>query len=169
MVGRRIQGLAEVAMAGKTEPEKKRRIICENRRAQHDYTIMDTMEAGLSLLGSEVKSLRGGSGNIKEAHVRFEEGEVWLVDAHIPPYEQANQQNHEPRRRRKLLVKKIERERWRKRVKERGLTCIPIRMYFVGPWVKVEISLGRGKRVHDKRAALKERSDRRDMDRAMKQ
>ena len=155
-------------MAGKSEAATKRRIICENRRARHDYAILDTLEAGLSLHGSEVKSLRAGSGNIKEAHVRFEGGEVWLVDAHIAPYEQANRQNHEPRRRRKLLMHKGERERWHKRVKERGLTCIPVRMYFVGPWVKVEIALGRGKRLHDKRASLKAKEDRRDMDRAMK-
>jgi SsrA-binding protein len=156
-------------MAGKTEREKKRRIICENRRVQHEYAISDTLEAGLSLLGSEVKALRAGGGNIREAHVRFEAGEVWLVDAHIAPYEQANRQNHEPTRRRKLLVNKGERERWHKRVKERGFTAIPVRMYFVGPWVKVEIALGRGKRLHDKRATLKERADQRDMDRAMKE
>jgi len=156
-------------MSGKAEQVKRRRIICENRRARHDYEILDTVEAGLSLVGSEVKSLRGGKGNIKEAHVRFESGEVWLVDAHIPPYEQANRQNHEPRRRRKLLIHKMERARWHKKVKERGLTCIPVRMYFVGAWVKVEVALVRGKRLHDKRAALKERADKREVERAMKQ
>ncbi len=156
-------------MAVKSDAGKKRRIICENRRARHDYEILDTLEAGLSLLGSEVKALRGGGGNVKEAHVRFEEGEAWLVDAHIPPYEHANRQNHEPTRRRKLLVHRTELARWHKRVKERGLTVIPVRMYFVGAWVKVEIALARGKRLYDKRATLKERADQREMDRARKQ
>jgi SsrA-binding protein len=156
-------------MVAKTEAEKKQRVICEHRRARHDYTILDTLEAGVSLLGSEVKALRGGGGNIKEAHVRFEDGEVWLIDSNIPAYEHANRQNHEPRRRRKLLIKSAEAERWHKRVKERGLTCIALRMYFVGPWVKVEVALAKGKRLHDKRATLRERADARDMDRAMKQ
>jgi len=155
-------------MAGKSETGKKPRMICENRRARHDYEILDSLVAGLSLLGSEVKSIRGGGGNIKEAHVRFEDGEAWLVDAHIPPYEQANRQNHEPRRRRKLLIQRSESERWHKRVKERGLTCIPVKMFFQGPWVKVEIALGKGKRLHDKRATLKARADQREVDRAMK-
>jgi SsrA-binding protein len=156
-------------MAGKTDAEKKRRMISENRRARHDYEILDSLEAGLSLLGSEVKALRSGGGNIKEAHVRFEQGEAWLVDCHIPPYEQANRLNHEPRRRRRLLIHRLERERWHKRVKERGLTCIPVRLYFLGAWVKVEIALVRGKRLHDKRSALKAREDQREMDRALKQ
>lgn len=148
--------------------EPRRPPIAENRRARHEFEILDTLEAGLALLGSEVKSLRGGKGSIAEAYVHFEDGEAWLVDAHIQPYPQANRNNHEPRRRRKLLVHQSERARWSKRVAEKGLTVVPLRLYFEGPWVKVEIALARGKKLHDKRDAARDREDRREMDRAMR-
>ena len=148
--------------------EPQRPPICENRRARHEFEILDTLEAGLALVGSEVKSLRGGKGSIAEAYVAFEDGEAWLVDSHVQPYPQANRFNHEPRRRRKLLLNQSERARWAKRVVEKGLTVVPLRMYFQGPWVKVEIALARGKKLHDKRDAARDREDRREMDRAMR-
>lgn len=150
------------------EKARRRLPICENRRARHEYEILDTLEAGLVLSGSEVKSLRGGRGSIAEGYALFEDGEAWLVDAHISPYAQANRFNHETRRRRKLLMHSNERARWARRVVEKGLTVVPLRMYFEGPWVKVELGLARGKKLHDKRESEREREDQREIDRAMR-
>lgn len=147
---------------------RKRKPICENRRARHEYEIFDTLTAGLALTGSEVKSLRGGKGSVVEAYVAFDGGEAWLLDAHIAPYAQANRNNHEPRRKRKLLLHSLEILRWSKRVAEKGLSVVPLQMYFEGPWVKMEIGLGRGKKLHDKRDATREREDQREIDRAMR-
>jgi len=159
-------------MARKGASEGKRdgtrRLIAENRKARHEYEILEKVEAGLVLLGSETKSLRGGKGNIAEAWVRVEAGEAWLVDAHIPPYPQAGpHQNHEPRRPRKLLLKALELDRLARRVQEKGLSLIPLQLYFDGPWVKVELGLGRGRKLHDKREAIKEREGAREARRAM--
>ncbi len=144
------------------------KVVCENRRARHEYEVQDTVEAGLMLTGSEVKALRGGHGNLAEAYVRFENGEAWLVDAHISPYAQAGRNNHEAKRPRKLLLGKMEIVRWAPRVSQKGLTAIPLKLYFKGPWAKVEIGLARGKKLHDKRNSLKEADDKREMDRALK-
>ncbi len=142
------------------------RLIAENRKARHDYELLETVVAGLVLLGTEVKSLRGGKGNVAEAWVRFVDDEAWLMDAHIPPYPQAHQFNHEPRRPRKLLLKARELEKLHRRTAEKGLTLVPLKLYFAGPWVKIEVGLGRGRKLHDKRNALKEKQDKREMDRA---
>ena len=147
---------------------KRRRQIAENRKARREFEILERLEAGLCLLGSEVKSLRSGKGNITEAFVRFANGEAWLVEAHISPYPQAGRFNHEPRRQRKLLLKRKELDRWTRRVNERGLAVIPLSLYFEGPWVKVELGLGKGRKLHDKRHVLKERTDQRDMARALR-
>ena len=144
------------------------KVIAENRRARHEYEILDTMEAGMALLGSEVKSLRGARASIAEAYVRFDKREAFLVDAHISPYPQANRNNHEPRRPRKLLLNHTEINRWAKKITEKGLTVVPLKMYFLGPWAKVEIGLVRGRKLHDKRDAMKERDDKREMERAVR-
>ncbi len=144
-------------------PQVRMKLVAENRRARHDYDITDKLEAGLALQGSEVKSLRGGQGNIAEAYVRFENDEAWLINADIPPYPHAHQFNHEPRRPRKLLLKRDELEKWQRKVAEKGLTAVPLRLYFQGPWVKLEIGLGRGRRLHDKRNAMKEKEGRREI------
>ena len=143
-------------------------VVCENRRARHEYEVHESVEAGLALTGSEVKALRGGHGNLAEAYVRFENGEAWLVDAHISPYAQAGRNNHEAKRPRKLLLGKNQILRLAPRVSQKGLTAIPLRLYFKGPWAKVEVALARGKKLHDKRQSLKEADDRREMDRALK-
>ncbi len=153
---------------GMAAATRKRKPICENRRARHEYEIVDTMEAGVVLVGSEVKSLRSGKGSVAESYVAFEDGEAWLIDAHIAPYAQANRFNHEPRRKRKLLMGRMEILRWSKRVVEKGLTVVPLQMYFEGPWVKLEIGMGRGKKLHDKRDSAREREDQREIDRAMR-
>lgn len=151
-----------------TGTARKRKPICENRRARHEYEILDTMQVGIALSGSEVKSLRGGKGSVAEAYVAFDQGEAWLLDAHIAPYAQANRNNHEPRRKRKLLMNRLEILRWSKRVAEKGLSVVPLQMYFEGPWVKMDVGLGRGKKLHDKRDATREREDQREIDRAMR-
>lgn len=151
-------------MAKKRTPsDGKVRVIAENRKARHDFEILEQLEVGLSLVGSEVKTLRGGQGNIAEAYVRFEGDEAWLVDAHIPPYPQAHQFNHEPRRKRKLLLKRRELDKWAAKVQEKGLTAMPLKLYFNGAWVKLEIGLGRGRKLYDKRHALKEKQQKREM------
>ena len=129
-----------------SEKPRRLRVIAENRRARHDYEILEKLEAGLELRGSEVKSLRGGSGNIREAYAQVIEGEAWILNMHIPEYPQAGpHQNHEPRRRRKLLLKGREIDRMRKKVAEKGLTLVPLKLYFSGAWVKLELGIARGR------------------------
>jgi SsrA-binding protein len=141
------------------------KVLAENRRARFDFEVVETTEAGLALTGSEVKSLRAGKGSIAEAWVRFDRGEAYLHDAHIQPYSHAGYAQHEPRRPRKLLLHAHQLERWMGKVAEKGLTVIPLELRFVGPWVKVEIALGRGRKTHDKREAIKERETRRELQR----
>jgi SsrA-binding protein len=154
--------------AKKKKQTDDRRIICENRKARHEYHVLETLEAGIALSGSEVKSLRAGKGHLTDAYVRIEHGEMWLVNAHIAPYEQANRYNHESRATRKLLVKRAEIESWFRRIREKGLTGVPLKMYFKGSWVKVQIALAQGKAEYDKRYALREKQDKREMQRAMR-
>lgn len=151
-----------------TPRERVRRVIAENRKARHEYEILEKMEAGLVLRGSETKSLRDGKGNVAEAWVRLEDGEAWLVDAHIPPYPQAGpHNNHEPTRPRKLLLSHDELNRLHKRVEEKGLTVVPLTLLFHGQWVKLEIGVARGRKLHDKRAAIKDREGQLEARRAM--
>jgi SsrA-binding protein len=144
------------------------RVICENRRARHDYHILDTMEVGLVLSGSEVKSLRAGTAHLTDAYVRIERGEMWLVNAHIAAYEQANRYNHESRATRKLLAKRTEIDVWHRKIREKGLTAVALNLYFKGSWVKAKVALVRGKAEYDKRHSLREKQDQREMARAMK-
>jgi SsrA-binding protein len=142
------------------------RDITVNRKARHDYLIEETMEAGLVLAGSEVKALREGKVNLKDSYGRLENGEVFLWNAHISPYGPASQFGHEPTRTRKLLLHREQIRRLTGKVKERGLTLIPLRLYFKNGRAKVELALARGKKRHDKREAIREREVRREMDRA---
>ena len=144
------------------------RDIAVNRRARHDYHIEETFEAGIALLGSEVKALRQGKANLKDSYGRLEGNEVWLWNAHISPYGPASQFGHEPTRTRKLLLHRGEISRLNGKVKERGLTLIPLRLYFKNGRAKVELGLARGKKQYDKREAIKEREVRREMDRAIR-
>lgn len=143
------------------------RDITVNRRAFHDYFIDERYEAGLVLTGSEVKSLRDGRANLKDSYARFFGDELFLVGAHISPYGPASQFGHTPERDRKLLLHARELERLGGKVKERGLTLIPLRLYWVKGRAKAELGLGRGKKFHDKREAIRERDEKRDIDRAM--
>ena len=127
------------------------KIIAKNRRAFHEYEIFDTWEAGLVLLGTEVKALRNGRVSLGDAYGEIREGEAWMLKMHIGPYEMANRENHEPFRRRKMLLSRREIRKIRPKVEEQGLTLVPLKVYFKKGLVKIEIGLGRGKKLHDKR------------------
>ena len=151
----------------KNQPPRDRDIAV-NRRARHEFHIEETIEAGIVLVGSEIKALREGKANLKDSYGRIDRDEVWLWNAHISPYAPASQFGHEPTRTRKLLLHREEIERLTGKVKERGLTLVPLRLYFKNGRAKVELALARGKKQHDKRDSIREREVRREMDRAMK-
>jgi SsrA-binding protein len=146
--------------------KERERSVATNRRARHDYAIEETYQAGLVLTGSEVKSLRAGRASLGEAYARVGDGEVWLEGLHIAPYPQAADRGHDPRRPRKLLLHREEIERLIGKTQERGLTLVPLRLYFTRGLAKVELGLGRGKRRYEKRQAIAEREHRREMERA---
>jgi SsrA-binding protein len=143
------------------------RDIAVNRRAFHDYAIEERHEAGIALVGSEVKSLRDGKANLKDSYARLERDELWLIGAHIAAYGPASQFGHEPERVRKLLMHRAELEKLRSKLEQKGLTMIPLRLYWKSGRCKIELGLGRGKKLHDKREAIKERAEKREIDRAM--
>jgi SsrA-binding protein len=145
------------------------KVIATNRKARHEYHFHDTYEAGLVLRGTEIKSIRAGRVSLQEGYVSFEGGEAWLVDVHIATYDPASQQNHEPRRRRKLLLHRREIDRLRGRTQEKGFTVVPTRLYLKDGRAKVEIALARGKRQYDKRQAIAKRDAKRQVDRAVKE
>ena len=148
------------------EPERKS--LARNKRALHDYHVVETWEAGLMLTGTEIKSLRTGQANMSDSYGVVRDGEVFLLNLHIPPYEQGNQFNHEPTRTRKLLLHKKEIKRMIGAVERQGLTLIPLELYFKRGKAKVALALGRGKKLHDKRADEKKRDDQREMARALR-
>ncbi|MFC2029541.1 SsrA-binding protein SmpB [Chloroflexota bacterium] len=145
------------------------KVVATNRKARHDYHLSDAMEAGLVLMGSEIKSIRAGRVSLREGFVVFDEGEAWLVNVHVAQYEPANVQNHEPKRRRKLLLHRREIDRLRGRVQEKGYTVIPTRLYLKDGRAKVEIALAKGKRQYDKRQAIAKRDSKRRVDRALRE
>ncbi len=152
---------------GKAPRKGEKRNICENRKARHDYDLSEFTETGLVLLGSEVKSLRAGEAHLNEAWVGFEGRKMFLFKAHIAPFPQANQFNHEPDRPRPLLLHEHEIEHFREIVREKGLTLVALRLYFDGAKVKLEMAVGRGKKQHDKRHTLRAQEDRKEIARAL--
>ena len=151
-----------------TQEKTEREPIARNRRARHDYQILDTWEAGIVLTGSEVKSLRDGKANISDAYGIVQGGEVHLLNLHISPYEKASHFNHEPTRTRKLLLHRREIRKMIGAVERQGLTLVPLELYFRKGMVKVALGLGRGKKLYDKRADEKKRDDDREMQRAVR-
>jgi SsrA-binding protein len=143
--------------------------VATNRRARHKYQVLERMESGIELRGSEVKSLREGKAQINEAYAVIDRGEVWLRGAHIPPYAPASDQNHDPDRPRKLLLHRREIERLIGKTAERGLTLVPTRIYFKGPRAKVELALAKGKEGRDRRREIADRDLRREVERDFKQ
>ena len=144
------------------------RIITKNRKAFHDYSILETTEAGIALVGTEVKSLRLGNVNLKDSYARVERGEVVLYGLHISPYDHGNRYNHDPERPRKLLLHRREIGRLKSRTEEKGLTLVPLSLYFKGGRVKVELGLAKGKQIHDKRETLRRREIEMDMEQAIR-
>ena len=146
--------------------ETGRKVIAQNRKARHDYSIEDVFEAGQVLTGTEVKSLREGRATLTDGYAIVEDGEMWLRGVHIPVYDLGTWTNHEPRRSRKLLLRREEIRRISNKTKESGLTLIPLAMYFKDGYAKVEIALARGRKSYDKRHAIAERESKRETDRA---
>jgi SsrA-binding protein len=139
------------------------KVIATNRKAYHDYEILETYEAGIVLRGTEVKSLRESQVNFKDCYAAVDNGEAWLIGCYISPYHHGTDANHDPERKRKLLLHKKEIQRLLGKVAERGLTMIPLRLYFKGGRAKCELGLARGKKLHDKRASIREREAKREM------
>ena len=150
-------------------PFDKHKVVAENRRARYDYFVEERFEAGIQLAGTEVKALRQGEGSIAESYAAVDGEEVWLINSHIPEYSHGNRMNHEPRRKRKLLLKGREIAKLQGAVAREGLTLVPLSIYFNGRGkAKVEIALARGKKVHDKRETIKERDWKRDQQRLLR-
>jgi SsrA-binding protein len=147
--------------------EQGRRLVASNRKAYHDYTIDDTFEAGIVLTGTEVKALRAGRASLIDGWASITDGEAWLEGVHIPEYTQGTWNNHAPRRKRKLLLHRMEIDKLAAKTREKGQTIVPLSLYFKDGRAKVEIGLARGKREYDKRQALRERQDKRESDRAI--
>jgi SsrA-binding protein len=152
----------------KSEREKAQRVIADNRKAFHDYHVLDTYEAGIALLGTEVKSIREGSVNLRDSYARIERGEIWLLNLHIGPYSHTGYASHEDRRARKLLLHAHEIRKLTGQVAERGLTVVPLQMYFKNGRVKVSVALVKGKQAHDKRETLRRREVERETRAAVK-
>ncbi|MBP6672014.1 MAG: SsrA-binding protein SmpB [Bacteroidetes bacterium] len=148
------------------EKHSEERATVSNRRARFEYEILDSYEAGIVLKGSEVKSLRVGKANLQDSYALVKNGEVWLMNLHISPYEQANQFNHDPVRTRKLLLTKAEISKLSTKSNEKGLTLVPLKLYFKKGIVKVELGVAKGKKLHDKRESIKERDVEREMRRS---
>ncbi len=152
-------------MPGKNQSIK---IVAENRRARHDYHIHETFEAGIVLTGTEIKSLRGGRANLTDSYAKIENKELFLISAHISPYEQGNRFNHEPRRNRKLLMHKAEIVRLLSKTREKGFTLVPLKIYLSHGMAKVELALASGKDLYDKRQSAAEHDAKREVDRVMR-
>ena len=161
--------MAKKRESSSARPPDGTQVVARNRKAGHDYFLEDRLEAGLVLLGSEIKSVRARQVSLREAFVRLENGEAWLMNAHIAPYEPASRQNHDPRRPRKLLLQRKELARLDERMSQRGYTVVPIQMLLRGGLAKVEIALAKGKRKYDKRREIADRDANREVQRALRQ
>ena len=143
--------------------------VAVNRRARHEYAVEETLEAGIALTGTEIKSIRAGRVNLAEAYARIEKGEAWLIGAHIAPYEQGNRNNHEPTRTRKLLLHRDQISELIGRTQAKGFTLVPLKLYIRNGIAKLEIGIAKGKKAHDKRRTIAERDMRRELERETKQ
>src|SRR5436190_1165969 len=152
-----------------TKPDSGEKLIASNKKALHDYFVLQKLEAGLALMGTEVKSLRAGGANLKDSYILLKDGQAFLFGAHISPYSHGNLENHDPERTRKLLLHKKEIEKLHAQVVEKGLTVVPLRLYFKGAKVKAEIAVVRGKKLFDKRETEKRREADREAAAAIKQ
>ena len=156
-------------MADKTEREKAQRVVADNRKAFHDYHVLETWEAGLVLLGTEIKAIREGRVNLRDSFARVDNGEVWLANVHISPYSHTGYAHHEERRQRKLLMHRHEINKLTGLVREKGLTLVPLQLYFKNGRLKTQLALVKGKQAHDKRDAIRKREVDRETRAAVKQ
>jgi SsrA-binding protein len=154
--------------AAKKEGDDGLRLICRNRRAFHEYEIFDTLECGLVLTGTEVKSLRDGAGSLEEAYARIQDGELWLLGSDIPEYAMGNMFNHKPKRPRKLLLHRREIAKFAGKASQQGFTLVPLRMYFKNGKAKVEVAVARGKKLYDKRQSERKSEVQKEIRRRMK-
>ena len=145
-----------------------KKVVARNKQARHEFEILDTWEAGLVLKGPEVKSIRAGKASLNEAFARVDDGEVWLYGMHVAPYDPASRNNHDPTRPRKLLLKGAEIRRLIGQTREKGLALVPLELYFRRGYAKIQLGLGRGKKLHDKRETLKRKTHEREMERELK-
>ena len=149
--------------------KEKVKIVCDNRKARHEYNFLEVFEAGIELKGTEVKSLRAGKGNLQDAYAKIEDGQMILYNMHISPYKMGNRFNHDPKRPRRLLLHKSEIIKLYSKVREKGLTLVPTKVYFNRSWIKVEIALAQGKKVYNKRADMIYKTVRRETERSLKE
>jgi SsrA-binding protein len=156
-------------VADKTEREKAQRVVADNRKAFHDYHVLETWEAGMVLLGTEIKAIREGRVNLRDSFARVDNGEVWLANVHISPYSHTGYAHHEERRQRKLLMHKHEINKLTGLVREKGLTLVPLQLYFKNGRLKTQLALVKGKQAHDKREAIRKREVDRETRAAVKQ
>ena len=147
--------------------KEKQRVVATNRKAYHDYFIDEVIEAGIALTGTEIKSVRAGRVSLRDSYARVEDGEMWLLNAHISPYEQGNRFNHDPDRPRKLLLHRAQIRQLARKTLEKGFTLVPLRLYFKNSLAKVELAVARGRKAYDKREAVAEREAKREIDRAL--
>jgi SsrA-binding protein len=154
---------------GKTAREDAQKVIADNRKAAHDYHFVETFEAGVALLGTEVKSIREGGANLRDSFARIEGGEVWVYNVHISPYKNRGYSDHDPKRRRKLLLHRHEIRKLIGKTVERGMTLVPVRMYLKNGRIKIAVSLAKGKKAHDKRETIKRREADRETRAAVKE
>jgi SsrA-binding protein len=165
---RRLAPRAILSLRIRRSPVIPEQTVALNRRARHEFSIEDTVEAGLVLTGTEIKSIRAGKVNLADAYARIEHDEAWLIGAHIAPFEQGNRYNHEPKRQRKLLLRRSEIDELLGRTKSKGLTLVPLRLYLTSKGrAKVELGLARGKQAHDRRRDIAERDARREIQREL--
>lgn len=145
------------------------KVLSDNRQARHQYTVLETYEAGIELLGTEVKSIRAGKANLRDGYAQVKDGQIWLNNVHISPHQTTIQAyNHEPRRSRRLLLHKGEIRKLIGKVEQKGLTLVPLKLYLTRGWIKVTVALAQGKKLHDKRESLKQKQAKRDVERALK-
>ncbi len=162
---------AKTAKAGKADKADERpsiKVVADNRRARHEYEILETIEAGLALSGTEVKSIRQGKANLQDSFAKIEDNEIWLYRCHISPYDFGNRFNHDPLRKRRLLVHRRQINKLKAQTQEKGLALIPLKLYFKKNWAKIDLALARGKQLYDKRQSIAKRENQRQIERIIK-
>jgi len=152
----------------KTEDRTPIKVVADNRRARHEYEILETVEAGLALSGTEVKAIRQGKANLQDSFARIEDNEIWLYRCHISPYDFGNRFNHDPLRKRRLLMHRRQINKLKAQTQEKGLALIPLKLYFKGNWAKIDLALARGKQLYDKRQSIAKRENQRQIERIIK-